>query len=142
VTREIALDPGGTTGYLYCTDGVRVYQHQMGPQEHHEDLWKVLNDYNPEVIIYETFQYRNGLEKAILVSCEYIGIIRLWGMMNPSATLVPQTPAVGKGFWTDDKLKKLGLYRTGAPHAMDATRHWLQYRAFTLKEKTWLEKLR
>lgn len=113
---------------------------QIGPRRHHVKLLDTLEEQEPDVVVCESFQYRNSLDKAVLIPLEYIGVITLWAEQR-NRELVMQTPAMGKGFWTDDKLKTLGLYRPGAPHAMDATRHWLYYVTFTLKDKTYVNAL-
>jgi len=46
--------------------------------------------------------------------------------------------AIAKGFWTDDKLKQIGLWVPNLGHAMDATRHVLRYRTFQLEETSLL----
>jgi hypothetical protein len=91
-----------------------------------------------DVIIYERFQYqRRELDKGVslvLDSVEYIGIIKLCSKRMHldkgfayKHQLVEQTPAQAKNFWTDDKLKKVGLYTSGSAHERDATRHLLYY---------------
>jgi hypothetical protein len=56
-----------------------------------------------------------------------------------------QKAALVKGdnaFWTDDKIKRVGLWQPGKRHAMDALRHLLYYKAFTLKDTNLLFQLR
>jgi hypothetical protein len=90
-------------------------------------------------IVYESFLYQRR-DKVDLRPVEAIGVIKLYAALN-SITLVAQTPATGKRFWTDDKIKKLNLWEEGQPHAMDAMRHLLYHRTFTLGENYLLEKL-
>jgi hypothetical protein len=105
----------------------------------------------PDVIICESFEYRKGLrDNLVLVSREYIGVVKLFVQRYPAVQLVMQTAAYGamdKGnFWTSDKLKKVELYDSHyAPHGMDATCHLLQYLTFKRHEPaahSLLEKLR
>ena len=133
----IALDPGGTTGYAVSVGG-RFYSGQIGPTEHHRELYDVLNNYGPNETICERFEYRNtsrpGLE---LISREYIGVAKLFCSFMDQE-LILQTAAQGKGFVSDDNLKLLGLYEKGQQHARDAMRH-LIYRIVNNKERKWPE---
>lgn len=144
--RIIALDPGGTTGVATYVDG--EWEHfQIGPEEHHVQLYTFLGEFKPEVIIYERFMYqRRELTRGVslnLDAVEYIGIVKLYYLLvDWTIELVCQTPHQAKKFWTDDKLKTVGLYITGAPHANDATRHLLYYLVVNRGERQWVMKLR
>src|SRR6478752_5019199 len=117
--RIITLDPGGTTGWamftarytmtrdLFASDTEFVKTFikpgkwecgQLGPNEHHKDLYFFLTQSMIEEthIISESFEYRNdspaGLE---LVSREYIGIAKLV-CMQYRTRLGLQTASQGK----------------------------------------------
>jgi hypothetical protein len=63
------------------------------------------------------------------MSLESIGVLR-WLCSAWMIRFVLQTPSEGKGFGTDEKLKRLGWYRpTPGGHANDATRHLLTFLA-------------
>ena len=129
----LALDPGVTTGWATFQkpnrrDGYRSGQ-TKGP------IWVLLESglMVPQaeekfVVIYETFTFRQ-IPKADLTPVEVIGVIKEWARQK-EVPLVPQSPAEGKGFFSDDKLKVLQLYRPGHPHANDAMRHLLFYLSF------------
>lgn len=134
----IAFDPGITTGI--ATGVIRNGHMEVGSAQHKEDvdwLWHYLNLSCPDHIVYERFDYRrhkhrDGLE---LFSRELIGVIRLFAAIHnevvPHVELYAQTPAEGvAGYYTDDTLKKEGLYKSGNPHANDAVRHLLQWYTF------------
>jgi hypothetical protein len=159
--RIVALDPGGTTGvatYTFETthegEEGTWERNQLGPEEHHDSLEAFLDVYEPHTIVYERFNYqRRELDKGVslrLDSVEYIGVIKLWHAKRfETVTLVPHQPSqmnlFGGGTGHDDggeKLKKLGLYIPGAPHAMDATRHLMYYLVVTLGQRWWLERLK
>ena len=137
----VAFDPGGTTGIAYFINGHPVIE-EITSYPH---IGAFITDKKPDVIVYESFQHRlnQPLKKFILLPIEVIGIIKCFGEALGS-TLIAQTPATGKKFWTNDKLKKVGLYVTGVPHAMDAMRHLLQYKTFNEasdEKEYWLDRL-
>jgi hypothetical protein len=145
----LALDPGGTTGWAYCdTDKDEWERGQLAQRPHHMALWELLCTVQPDVLIYERFQYqRRELDRGVslvLDSVEYIGVTKLWmdtGRLV-DCQLVEQTPAQAKNLWSDEKVKALGLWVPGQSHSMDATRHLLYYRVVTLGERALLQKLK
>jgi hypothetical protein len=126
----IALDPGTTTGIAVFDDELdKLDAFQIGPEEHHSELYSLLNGLDPAVVISERFQFRpvdKNRQRIVLDSREYIGVAKLYCQRNRKP-FVLQTPAEAKGFWTDDKIRKLDLWIPSHPHAMDATRHLLYY---------------
>lgn len=149
--RIASFDPGGTTGvavYEYVGNEPlrRLWTTQLGPKFHYRDLWDWLLYNEPEEIVCESFLYRSHLDKAELVSNEYIGIIKLYAEirgtpmhMQPAS----QGKATGKSaFWNVEKLKQLGLYIPARPHAMDALSHLLYHITFTRENRTYLNLLR
>lgn len=136
----VALDPGGTTGWCELEDG--YFSHaQLGPKPHHLELWNRLLATEPSVVVCETFKYYPGQTHTVLVSVEYIGVAHLYCQVS-GAPLVFQSPSQAKKFWTNDKLKSLGLFIPGKVHSMDATRHLLYYVTMTLKDNRYILKLR
>jgi hypothetical protein len=134
--RILALDPGGTTGWASYNDEApemdsRFRCGQIGPEQHHDDLWSLLSVRAVDIIVCESFEYRNGLAKAELVSCEYIGIVKLFKAKHPNIRVVFQTAGQGKitetSFVKKRHLDKLGLYERGKKHAMDGYGHLLYY---------------
>lgn len=130
----IAFDPGGTTGWATYEDG-EFDRGQIGHENHHRELYEMLESVGPDVVCYETFTYqiRNKHKYAAaavnLISVEYIGVIKLWHQMQQRTNieLVARHASHAKSTWTDDKLKALGLWVPSNPHAMDATRHLLAH---------------
>lgn len=143
--RIIALDPGGTTGWATFTlteDAVHgaFDWGQMGPDEHHRELWNLLGMMHTEEydIVCESFEYRNASRAGlVLVSKEYIGITKLFvedrlatdssGSLH--VTYTEQTASKAKGFVKNSHLKRLGLWSSkhADRHAMDAMRHLIFY---------------
>lgn len=119
---------------------------QIGPHEHHRELWEMLirwigqeerrtitnSEYPPLEIVCESFQFRQHIQpnqaktKVELISCEYIGLLKLFCQMY-NVPLTFNTASAAKTFTTDTKIKTLGLWHPGQVHANDATRHLLRY---------------
>lgn len=127
--KVVALDPGTTTGIAVFDDyneGETEWERtQLGPQAHHLQLFDHLCYHDPDIVVCESFIFQPR-RKVILDSVEYIGVAKLW-CEDEKKPLKLQTPAQGKAFWTDDKIRSLGLWQASRPHAMDATRHLLFY---------------
>lgn len=131
----MAFDPGGTTGVAILNltgleSGIPTPSlAQLGPHQHHLELWDALNEYRPTHVIFESFEFRNRTRDNLeLISRDYIGVITLWSELNP-ARLYKQSAAQAKGFIKDSgpnanlPIKRLGWYAPGKKHAMDAVRH-------------------
>ncbi len=138
MSKIMAFDPGHTTGIVIYTGTLE--KPTVTQVEGLKPLWKTLNVFQPAMIVYESFLYQRR-DKVDLRPVEAIGVIKLYAAINRTP-IMSQTPSQGKAFWTDDRLKKLDLWETGQPHAMDALRHLLYYQAFKLNDKTLLERLK
>lgn len=176
----IAVDPGGTTGIAWHSvkpplpegqTDIRPYAalEQIGPCTDDRQLKEVL-DYLTAVaslaepivgpglvhLIVEPFQFRHDdrdRDKIDYIAAEVVGALRVWSLDRPFIRFIRQSAGMGKGFWVDDKIKRLGLWvpggskmfqtRTpGKNHAMDALRHLLTYNAFVRNEKSLFDKLK
>lgn len=132
--RIVALDPGGTTGVAIKEEGAEWGFRQIGPEEHHDSLWYLLMEVYPDILVVEHFEWRPnrhenkeyGDRYVELISREYEGIAKLWGLVH-SRKVVIQTASQAKSFVKDENIKKLGLWKPGQKHAMDALRHALRY---------------
>lgn len=138
----MALDPGGTTGVSVVTDEdeIKFGRSQIGGLTHHQVLYDCLTSYQPSVVICESFVYQQRIN-VNLISVEYIGVVRLWCLQN-DCPLEMQHASQVKRLWSDDKIKRMGLWIAGQPHAMDATRHALHFLVFKRGRKDLLDKLR
>jgi len=95
-------------------------------------------------IICERFNFRKDERdrtKIIYTPAEIVGVVKLFSSRF-QVPLHMQMAAEGKAFWTDAKLKKIGLYLPSKRHAMDAMRHLLQYVTFKMNDKYYLYALR
>ena len=137
--RIFAIDPGVTTGYCFASFGENG-RLVLTPGENRfsldafyimlESICKVQDD-NVH-IIYEDFQYRNYARMGLdLTPVKVIGIIELMQeRYEPFVTFTKQSAATGKAFYSDDRLKTLGIYPKGVKHGRDAMRHLLQWLNF------------
>lgn len=131
----LAIDPGKTSGFCLAYKSfnsdlpllVAPYEKVVDVEGMHKEL----EDYSPDYIICESFAYRPGQSKPwiSLISRDLIGVVQLYGKAQ-DVTVFMQTPAQGMGYFSNEKLKELGLYRRGSEHARDATRHLLYWLNF------------
>lgn len=160
----IALDPGGTTGLDWChrqqpLNSLKwaVHPVQIAPCHTSKALKELLAKMTSLVglveplrgmdvtVICENFEHRpfETRDRIDYTPAEVIGAVRAWCIQYEGVvTLVRATASMGKGFWTDDKIKQSGLWVPGKKHAMDARRHLLRYRSFILGHKELYEPLR
>lgn len=105
-----------------------------------QPMWSLLGQEFPDEILYEDFKFRPNLMKAETHSLQVIGVIKLYAELNPytKITYTP-LPAEAKAFWTDDKIRKLGLWKPGKnyEHGMDALRVLLSY--LSRSDQNWYE---
>lgn len=133
----VALDPGKATGVAVLNEGYSIVA--FVEKFSHRALYGFLQETSPVTIVYERFDYRPHQPNADLYPVELIGIINLYGQES-GCSLVPQKQLKGhRGFWTDDKLKALDLYKVGEQgHSNDATRQLLYYLTFELEDHTFV----
>lgn len=142
----VALDPGLTIGITTVTNRYSYRHNQLTPANFphpHETLFDLLSSLQPKKIIYERFDFRAAKNGVVLKGVEFIGVIELYAQLK-CIECTAISPSTGKAFWNNDKLKALGVYRPGMPHANDATRLALTHQmADDEVFKEWaLEKLR
>lgn len=133
--KVISIDPGVETGFCYAliTDEKMVYYPFQSVCEV-DDLWRMLSAFKPRYIIIEDFESRRGsLARGglNLFPVQLIGVTRLYELLaqHQCASFI-QKAAQGKSYWSNDTLKQAGFYLRGKPHAMDASRHLLQWLMF------------
>lgn len=160
--RVIAFDPGGTTGWasanwlplretdsLSSIEDIEFSSGQIGPGEHHLELWKFLHRWANGHSRYgevacELFEFRQHVTKehtktkVELISNEYIGIIKLFAItreidVNFQNASSAKTFIPDKGPQANVRLHQLGLYEPGQTHANDAKRHLLRHLVITKK---------
>lgn len=134
----LALDPGQCTGYAIARQTSERFEvcydeAFLDPNQFWAFLQQVLCSGDAYVIC-ESFEFRQGKQhKGIdLYPRELIGILRLYMWYN-SDRLYFQTPVEQsdkKAYFSDAKLKELGLYQKGLDHGRSAVKHLLQWYAF------------
>lgn len=138
-TDIVTLDPGLTIGIAGLLDGERYLTNQLVPLEYphpHETVFDVLSELAPKKIIYERFDFRAAKNGAVLTGVEFIGVIEFYAQVK-CIEVLKMSASDGKAFWNDNKLRMLGLYHRGKPHANDATRILLTHRMKT--EPDWMK---
>lgn len=134
----LCLDPGVTTGYAFGQiddDGlmhVTTGQKAFSPLE----LYTLLTEMEPDIVIYEDFNYRNNARKGLeLFSVQLIGVINMYEeAVKPLKPVVlkKQNPGSVIGqYFTNKRLRTDNLYKTTTGgHANDACRHLLHWFTF------------
>jgi hypothetical protein len=88
-----------------------------------------------------------------IMSAEYIGVVKAFVQesnnllrFKNSEWYFEQTASKIKGntnvFWTDDKVKYIGLWVPNRRHEMDALKHLLHHMTFTLEDERWIQSLK
>lgn len=128
--RLLAIDPGEDCGFAFWSPRnaqLDVQAWQTHPTQ--DGFLQTINDVYPDIIICESFDHR-AKDNKNYSPLKRIGIVE-WYVDRCNVELVFQTPSFAKaGFFTNDKLKQLGLYRPGKDNedAMVALKHLLQFR--------------
>jgi hypothetical protein len=134
ILNVIAIDPGVTTGYARgkISEG-HLYYFPFQILDDVDDLWRRLVETNPRHIIIEDFEFRQGKQRTglNLFPIQLIGVARLYSLIgNLQCAVHIQKASFGKQYYSDNILKNYGFYKRGIPHAMDASRHLLQWFTF------------
>lgn len=133
--RLLCLDPGETTGWAVFDRGVFAQAGQLNtkPDVYTQTVPQFLQTIQPTHIIMENYKvYAHKLKDhswSSLHTSQLIGSIKmLSSMQNIGVSL--QMASQAKGFCTDEKLRKWGMYQTGLKHARDAIRHGCYFLLF------------
>jgi hypothetical protein len=134
--RTLSADPGITTGIILNTrrDSTFSTAQYIAWQADSTSLRYIeqsIEAAEPTEIVYEDFKHRPSLMKAELYSMQVIGVIRLYAEKHDIPIKAKYLPATAKAFWDDTKIKKIGLWKPGNGHAMDALRVMLKYQMDT-----------
>ena len=135
----LALDPGQRTGVaLARLVNEQLVSFQCGEGDFSTlQLFGLLESICPSYLVAEQFDYRNKSRPGlVLYSRNLLGVSEMWAELRDSCYRT-QSAARGKSFFTDAKLRQLGLYEPGKPHARDALRHLLAFLEFGLGSMLW-----
>lgn len=124
-SRIMAIDPGVTCGF--ASTGPELSDKAVSQKKFfvHDGFLQTIIEFYPDILVMEKFVMTHR-DKTDFTAIEYIGLGR-WYAQRRRIPFVLQTPGLGKGYFTNDKLKRLGVYAAGKPHAMDALRHLFQF---------------
>lgn len=133
----LAIDPGKTTGYSVgiTKDGAPLQFISKQAQLDHLQLWLLLQGESPHCIVTERFDFRNKVKTGTeLISAELNGILHLYSLLHRKRLDLQGASTHGaggkKGYFSNMKLKQLGIYLPGKDHAMDSLRillYWYEF---------------
>jgi hypothetical protein len=117
--RILVFDPGYYTGIALWSNGhyrrgfLGGKMDTPGSDAQHLQIEQTVERYHAEdlVVVCESFEYRNGLDRAELISLEYIGVVKLV-CQKLHIQYFMQTAAMGKGWTKDHNLERLGWMAT------------------------------
>jgi len=138
--KVLAIDPGIMTGYAQARiKRGKLHYIVFQATDEVDDLWRRLKELEPRFIVCESFEFRGGHHRAA-TGIEYfpiqlIGVARLYAeVAEHQCSCFLQTPAQGKGYYTNPVLKQHGYIKRGmattVPHGIDAMRHLFQWFTF------------
>ena len=91
----LAIDPGDHIGCVWDT-GREVFGRTLETDSRTLLLWSLMNDLEPDVIIYEEFALRQSAAQHLVgnkfITCEVIGVIKLYCQLN-RIPLIKLTPS-------------------------------------------------
>jgi hypothetical protein len=131
----LTIDPGGTTGYCitrliqYKPTILTVGQKKMT----HMQLYEFIKDTDPDILIYEDFEYRPGhLIGLDMFAKELVGVMKLYSevcnsLLSTGIATYEQKPARKEAFSKRKRLEEMGCWATGKEHGRDAVRHFLYW---------------
>lgn len=160
------MDPGTTTGVGYTEHGVKGYmkpkfafegagwttqevicKDELGGAAEIASLWLWLVDHWTKLgihpsrmyFVYEDFILRPGPHSSARTGLSPVRVTaHVQGILIASKVhYFPQQPGDAKSRWTNERLRRVGLYSTGSEHRRDATRHALLFYIRNLVDQTY-----
>lgn len=137
VGRVLCLDPGETTGWAIFNEGLLAECGQWDTGRDPASLSDAIHAVNAahalSHLVYETYRIRgNKAQEHVgseVVTIQHIGAIKVaasWLGIEPAG----QSAGMAKGFATDTKLRRWGLYQSNLRHANDSIRHGCYWHLF------------
>lgn len=129
--RLLALDPGETTGWSVWADGSILDWGQLDTKDQYQKtLMAFFEFHQPTHVVCEDYKvYEHKLKQhtwASLHTPQLIGAVKMLAVQN-NLPMHLQMASMAKGFCTDDKLRRWGIYQPGMRHARDSIRHACYY---------------
>jgi len=132
--RILALDPGGTTGYAHAVkDGDNMFVTYGQQRLNHYEFYDFLLSYPSDYLICESFEFRQGNQLGVdLIPVELIGIVKLYAYLKKPQAIYfqPASKQGKKAYFSDARLKDMGLYLKGLEHGRSAVKHLLDWYVF------------
>lgn len=133
----ISLDPGRTTGYsVGITHSESEFEFiSKQAKLSHAELWDLLYHEQPNCIVCESFDFRNGVRTGTdLIPAELIGVVHLFATKYSKRLDFQNASTHGaggqSGYFNNVNLKRKGIYVPARPHAMDSLRillYWYEF---------------
>lgn len=147
----LAFDPGGTTGWAFASltsipeetkiEDIYLLTGELGPDQHHKELFEFMHHAAEGMcpfleVVSEPFHFRQHKDdekfrgKVELISCEYIGVIRLACAQLGLTYYDRFVPGEAKRYVPNRKLELLGWLQTPQTtmrHRNDALRQLVKY---------------
>jgi hypothetical protein len=126
--RILAIDPGGTTGWVYHAAGmIQMYGQHDDWCEFCTHMENMLDNGHVDQIVIETYQITmETVKKTRQYEPLMIIGVTLWLAQKYDVGVKVQARSI-KTFATDGKLRNLGWWFEGQQHARDAARHLLAF---------------
>lgn len=138
----VSIDPGDHIGFIMCSNLGQIIEGRTIEGEYRlKELWDMLDFAKPDIIIYEEFALRQSAAKKLVgnkfITCEVIGVIKLYSQMN-NVPLLPLIPAAKEycGFSSapsDPRYKEIKMWLSDekiTEHVRDAFRLLMYARLF------------
>lgn len=123
----LCFDPGGTTGWAIFKEGNYFISDQF--KTTFEDLENVVIRARADLILFEEYILYEHVKQdgSTLYTPRVIGVIEHLAYQHRVPITWQQASDIKQVQFNDDRLKEWGFFRTGHPHANDATRHGCRY---------------
>lgn len=123
--RVMAIDPGKANGWaIFESRDKPAASGTLEPEE----LYRLLENERLTHVVYETYRLYASHSKQMIgddfIAPQVIGVIKY--LCNKRGLDVTEQPATCKAYYSDTKLKELGLY-VPIDHRRDAIRHGLHF---------------
>ena len=136
MTKIISIDPGETNGLCIAKqDELSCWTLERIDAVKSAELFEILeSEANVSLVIFETYRLYGSKAKTMIgnefLTSQTIGVIKY--ICDKRNIYYMDSPAANKTFWSNDRLKKLGLY-VPIEHKRDAIRHFLHWLYFIEK---------
>ena len=139
----VAIDPGDHIGFVWSYGKEGTHGRTFEGENRLQDLWHVLHQLTPTVIVYEEFALRQSAAQHLIgnkfITCEVIGVIKLYCQLT-NTPIIKLTPSCKEycGFSDSARDPAFKIINCGpqkiTEHVRDAYRLLRYAQLFKLKE--------